>query len=162
MKEVVFLLFFTFPIFLVGQQLSKKELRELRKQEKVIKTHQKLKMKAKDTIFTLYLPSMNERTHYGKDEAIFNFSKTLLTLYNVVMPVTDDEHMEKIPSYITRILTYDVDESPSGALIISSSFQYSKWKYSMVVEKSRENNLVVAKFYVRGALLGTYEGKMKP
>lgn len=142
--------------------MSKKELRELRKQEKLLQRHQKLVTAAQDTVFSLVLPSMLERTHYGQDEAIFNFSGTMLTMLNVVMPVTDDEHMEKIPSYITRIRSYDVKQSPSGDLTVTTGFLYSKWRYALVLEKSQENHMAIAKFYVRDGLLGSYEGKIQP
>ena len=78
------------------------------------------------------------------------------------MPVTDDEIKEKMPSYIAHILSYTVDESPSGDLTVSSSFHYSKWQYDLVIEKNPKNTFAVAKFYVRGDLLASYESKMKP
>ncbi|MEM1336341.1 MAG: hypothetical protein AAF634_00575 [Bacteroidota bacterium] len=163
MRWVSFLCLVFFPILLLGQQnLSKKALREQRKAEKTLKRHQLLVVAAKDTSFALHIPSMSRVAQYGDDKGILTFEKTGLTLYNVIMPVTDDEIKEKIPSYITPILAYAVTESPSGDLTITSRFQYSKWEYELVIAKSQMNNLAVAQFYVRGGLLDTYEGKIRP
>ncbi len=147
--------------FLKAQQLSKQEKRALRKKERVLLQHQKIITASKDTLFSLHIPSMLERTHYGKDESVINFSKSILTLYNVVMPVTDDEHAEKVPSEITRLRHYKIHESESGNLTITSRFLYSKWMYTLVIEKVQESPKAIIRFYIRGDLLKSYEGKIR-
>lgn len=164
MRTLLRMVIFCLPFCLIGQQeLTKKELREQRKKEKIAQQKEKLIQAVLDTTFNFYPFKIKSQFKTGNDGGMFTISKSNLTFFNVLMPISAVDAQKRIDSYFTSIQNFSTEQDQNlGELKISLVFQYKKQNYNLIIEHKESEKWALGKLFGNSRLLATYEGPLKP
>lgn len=159
----IYIILFLIPFCLLAQEkISKKELRQQKRKEKLEKQHLQLIEAVKDTVWTFGSFKSNKTTS-DRDYGVFTLDKKEITLEEVFIPnAKSTNEVNRIPTYIAPLKSYSyVFDNSAGLIQISLVFVHERTNYSMSIEKSKEKKYAVVKIKSFGKVLVINEGRLR-